>query len=444
MAAHLTGWMIRLAIVLLQGVAWLDRVLQPNRAFPRDLPQLLARRAWLEAVLRRGGLLAEGEQLVAVSGRQIKQQEAFRSTVAAVDCEARTADGLSRNISIFAKLSPVATSLMEHAVYILQENAAKETTVYQTLARAPGFPAARAYHVDVHRPSGGFCLLLERLEAREVPEHEGCPPELAEVAIDAFAALHARHWGDETTAARDLRRTPPAVVDWLSRQLQGPDAALFGAMLRRAWAADASAPVAIQHADARVGNLLFVADHSPSAHPCGRRAVFIDWQAARRGKAVFDVAYFLVLSLEPEVRRRHGLALLERYHRALQANGIADYPLATLLSDARMAVLLVLGFVTLPLMSAEASTTQANQAGIGALGTAWARRMVAVVEELDLEEAGARCGIDGVALGAAFRRSNDGAVRDFPVAAVDRAAAQAFVATHGAGLFRTWSHRTGV
>ncbi len=438
MAAHLTGWMIRLTIFLLQGVAWLDRTLRPDRAFPRDLPQLLDRRDWLEASLRRGGLLVDGEALVAVAGRQIKQQEAFRSTVAAIDCETRTPAGVTRRLAIFAKLSPVATSLREHAVYILQENAVKETTVYQTLAKAPGFPAARAYHIDVHRPSGGFCLLLERLEAREVPEHEGCPRELAEVAIDAFASLHARHWADETTAARDLRRTPPAVVDWLSRQLQGPDAALFGAMLREAWAADATAPVAIQHADARVGNLLFVEDDSPTAHPCGRRAVFIDWQAARRGKAVFDVAYFLVLSLEPEVRRRHGLELLERYHRALLSHGVADYPLQTLLEDARMSVLLVLGFVTLPLMSAEASTTQANQEGIGALGAAWARRMVAVVEELDLVDVGTRCDIDGAALRDAFRRSNDGAVRDFPVAMADRQAAQAFVAAHGAGLFRPW------
>ncbi len=246
--------------------------------------------------------------------------------------------------------------------------------------------------------------------------------------MDAFATLHAATWSDETTEATTLARTPPAVVDWLAAQLPGDDAPLFAAMLRTAWHHDAAGPCAILHSDARVGNMLF-----PTEDGRGRFA-FIDWQAARRGRAIFDVAYFFTLSLEPAVRREHGDALLRHYLARLTAAGVTDYPLAALCDDFRMAVLLTLGFVTLPLMSAEASRTEENLEGIDALGTAWARRMVAVVEELDFAWVAARCGVDAAALQAAFERSNDGAVRDFPVARSDRDAAREARARFGVGV----------
>ncbi len=437
MARLLTGMFIRIGIWLLMIVAWLDRTLQPNRPFPRDPEQLRQRQAWLLEVLRGAGALEPTDQLLAVDIEAIKQNEAFRSQVARVDVRFRKAGGAEGSLALIAKFAPVPVSLREHAVYILQENHVKEAAVYAELARDPALPTAMPYYVGVHWISGGFCVLIERLvDAIEIPEARGCPAALAEATVDAMAALHARFWRDETTAAAAIRRTPPNVVDWLAGQLPGPDAALFAAMLRTAWHHDSLAPCTVQHGDARVGNQLFVPDLRPGTGRDARRCVLIDWQAARRGKGVFDVVYFLVLSVEPDVRRAHGRALLERYHRALLAHGVQDYPLDALLDDAAMAALLVLGFVTLPLMSAEASTTAENTTGIHALGTAWARRMVAVVEELDFADVARRCGVDAEALRAAFARSNDGAIVDFPIAAADREASQAFVAAHGPGLFR--------
>ena len=437
MARLLTGLFIRIGIWLLMGVAWLDRTLQPNRPFPRDPEQLRQRQAWLLDVLRGAGALEASDQLIAVEIEAIKQNEAFRSQVARVDVRYRKANGAEGALALIGKFAPVPVSLREHAVYILQENHVKEAAVYAELARDPALPTAMPYYVGVHWISGGFCVLIERLvDALEIPEADGCPANLALATVDAMAALHARYWQDETTAAAAIRRTPPNVVDWLAGQLPGADAPLFAAMLRTAWHHDSVVPCTVQHGDARVGNQLFVPDLAASARSGARRCVLIDWQAARRGKGVFDVVYFLVLSVEPEVRRQHGRALLERYHGALLAHGVQGYDLETMLDDASMAALLVLGFVTLPLMSAEASTTADNTTGIHALGTAWARRMVAVVEELDFPAVAQRCGVDADALRAAFARSNDGAIADFPIAAADRAASQAFVAAHGAGLFQ--------
>lgn len=425
MKTALVGLLLRTAIALLMVVAWLERTLRPRRSFPRDPAELLQRQEWALDHLRAAGVLRAEERVVGFEVERVKQQEAFRSQVAKVDV--RCEDG--RTIALMAKFAPQPESLREHAVYLLQQNAPKEVAIYRALGERPEIPLARCYAAEIHPLSGGFCLLLERLQPlREIPESAGCPADLAGLAMDAFATLHAATWGDETTEAVTLGRTPPAVIDWLAARLPGADAPLFAAMLRAACHHDAAGACALLHSDARVGNMLF-----PDAEGGGRFA-FIDWQAARRGHAVFDVAYFFTLSLEPEVRRSHGDALLRRYHERLIALGVRDYDLATLCDDFRMAVLLTLGFVTLPLMSAEASRTDENLDGIDALGTAWARRMVAVVEELDFAWVAARCGVEAAALQAAFGRSNDGAVAEFPVAAADRAAARDARSRNGVGV----------
>jgi hypothetical protein len=51
------------------------------------------------------------------------------------------------------------------------------------------------------------------------------------------------------------------------------------------------------------------------------RAGLFDWQTIRRGNALRDVTYFLVLALDPEVRRRHERDLLDRYRDLLVAAG---------------------------------------------------------------------------------------------------------------------------
>ena len=137
------------------------------------------------------------------------------------------------------------------------------------------------------------------------------------------------------------------------------------------------------------------------------RFILIDWQATRTGKGAFDVAYFLTLSLDPEVRRAERESLLNRYHAGLVARGVTGYSRAALDDDYRFATLLVLAFATLPFMSAESSATAANEAGLRELGDAWERRMVAAVDDLDHDWLAARTGIAADALRGAFARSNE-------------------------------------
>ena len=65
----------------------------------------------------------------------------------------------------------------------------------------------------------------------------------------------------------------------------------------------------------------------------------VDWQLTTRGRAVYDVAYFLGGNLDSTDRRNHELRLLEVYHTLLVQNGVADYPFDQCLNDYRLAML---------------------------------------------------------------------------------------------------------
>ncbi|MBI5611179.1 MAG: phosphotransferase [Deltaproteobacteria bacterium] len=396
-----TQLLFRLIVGLLMAVAWIDRTLRVPLPFPRDPKQLLRRRRWCIGVLTKAGLLRRGSQVLEFAVAPFKTGEAFRSQCARVDLRVANPDGSEVRHALVAKFAPPPNNLRDHAIFILQENHKKEAGVYQHLAGDPHIAMPAAYFAAAHGPSGNLCLLIERMEGgREVSERQGCPPELCELAVDAFASLHAAFWDRSDPRTDFLAVVPDSAIDFLAELFQGPDRALFGELLRQVWRHDKQAPTTVLHGDARVGNMLF-----PGSDGSGRFAL-IDWQAARKGKGAFDLAYFLVLSCDPTVRRAHAERLLDRYHAALLANGVQGYGRETLGDDYRFACLLTLAFVSLPLLSAESSATDANAKGLADLGEVWAQRMAALVQDLDFAWIQAKTGLDAGQLQTAFARSN--------------------------------------
>lgn len=396
LGARLFGAAVKLGVGAQMGAAWLDRRSPVRLPFPRDPQELAARRDFCEEALRARGAIPAGAAVTAYEVVAIKQTEAFRSQVATVALDwVKGAD--AGRATALAKFAPRAESLREHAIYVLQKNHVKEAGFYGHLASDPAVPAPRPYHAVAHERSGHLCILMEHVTgAREVPEEDGCPPDLALRAVEAMAALHAHTWGHPERAPF-LAPIPEVVIDWFATQFAGPDRALFADLLRAVWRRDLGGPQCVLHGDARVGNILFR----------DGGATLIDWQAARLGRGVFDVSYLLALSLEPEVRRAHEQALLDRYHESLCEAGVTGYDRDTLAEDHRFATLLTLAFATLPFMSSEASTTAANTAKLHAMGRAWALRMAAVVDDLDLGWVEARTGLSARALRDAFNRSNE-------------------------------------
>ena len=92
-------------------------------------------------------------------------------------------------------------------------------------------------------------------------------------------------------------------------------------------------PRTLVHSDYKLDNLVF------GARQGNAPLVVLDWQLMRRGRGVFDVAFFLSQNLEPRERRSVEMDLLTAYHRILLDDGVRAYTFEQCLYDYRMSLL---------------------------------------------------------------------------------------------------------
>lgn len=197
----------------------------------------------------------------------------------------------------------------------------------------PGLPieAPRCFSARTAR-GGAYALVLEDLAAAGVT-FKTIADEVtladAENVVDALASLHAGFWGANRfpwlrTASSNpneaIERTVSALahrptIERFSHLL--PEGVRAGAdrihterrALERYWA---DGPLTLIHGDSHVGNMYFD----------GAKAGLFDWQVTQHHQGIRDVAYFVVLSLDTELRRAHEHALVERYWRRLRELGV--------------------------------------------------------------------------------------------------------------------------
>ncbi|MEM7140631.1 MAG: phosphotransferase [Actinomycetota bacterium] len=98
-------------------------------------------------------------------------------------------------------------------------------------------------------------------------------------------------------------------------------------------------PQCLCHGDLRLDNVFFTDD--------GEVRALIDWQLTRLAAGVVDVAYFIGGSVEEDTPEAEVEGLLRRYHDALVANGVSDYPWERFLRDYDDGLLGTLGGLTL-------------------------------------------------------------------------------------------------
>jgi len=237
------------------------------------------------------------------------------------------------------------------------------------------------------RSTRRYVLLLEDLAPAEPGNQVGrCSPERLDQAVRTLGALHGGLWQSPTLTGhqwlsawdaipnlanvifrRSRRRFEQRygahltahcrrIADWLARN--GPT------LTRRL----ASAPATLVHGDFRLDNLFF---------GVGTPAV-ADWQIPSRGPGVFDVAYLLCSTLEPDATRDAEHALVRRYHAALTSTGAVDYPWERCWIDYRRASVLMLERITTLVDSIEFGAPRSQL-----LMETWTRRVAARLADSD-------------------------------------------------------------
>jgi hypothetical protein len=238
--------------------------------------------------------------------------------------------------SMVAKLSPENASLRA----MFAAGNAREIQFYQ-LSAGQNVPVPECYFGAFDPETGASALLIEDMGTRRMVSFSaGCGAADAPLVVDALAHVHAVFWeSDQITDLpvfalleefdfTQMWNAYPDAVSELLPDLELPERFLeFGNTIaldpQGFFARIMNGPLTIVHRDVQVDNVLFGGDD----------AILLDWQFMGKGKGVHDVAFFLISSLEPDVRRACESAMIAQYHATLVEQGVRGYSAKTCRSD---------------------------------------------------------------------------------------------------------------
>lgn len=261
----------------------------------------------------------------------------------------------------------------------------REISFYQILAPRIAGPTPVCHLAEYDRADGWFTLVLQDLRGAEAGDQlAGCDLDHARLAMSALAQLHAPVFDDVAVGSLDFLNIPqidqalltallPGFLERYSGQIDPAHAEICRRYVEvaDAQAADIQAPVGLIHGDFRLDNLLF-----GSKPEC----VAVDWQTVRWGSAMFDAAYFLGTSFEPEVRRAHEHELMRHYYDTLIAGGVKNFDFDTCWKDYRRQ-----SFPTLAITIAAAMLVERTERG-DAMFLTMLRRGCTQISDLDALE----------------------------------------------------------
>ena len=303
------------------GRAAVDRVVPGGTRVPLHSNGVTPR--WLEAVM---GLETGSIQSVRVIDEHSGTAARARVAVEAVP-------GTDVADHLFIKFTP--HNYAQHLMMLVMGLGTREVFLYRTLGDELPVRIPHCHAAEIDAVRGRNIMVLEDLAetARFRDIREPVTALEAEAVVDAMADQHAVYWASERFAG-DLsplstRFSPAAMAvgNVVRRRflgnMKGEAADIVPHAIQRQgrisyersaeidafWA---SQPQTVLHGDPHLGNLFFEGD-SPG---------FIDWQVARAGAGVRDVAYFATASVAPDLLRTIERGLVERYVTRLDAAGI--------------------------------------------------------------------------------------------------------------------------
>jgi len=313
---------------------------------PGSIPELTPE--WLTEVLRASVSIGAG-RVTSVEATMVGDGAGLMSQVAQLRVSYDTfAPGAPA--TLIAKLPPLDETVRGHGVRLGFFEC--EAQFYQQLAERSQIPTPRCFFTRYDPANGAFLTLLEDLSgARRGDITVGCSLDEGMAAMRALAALHAAWWNSESLAHLpwlQTRRTrlelalemiDEAWPTFVSRFAEGLGRdqlqALAGLrpLVSRSLDALSGGSLTLLHGDYKLDNMFFRDDDSVTV---------FDWGLVSAGPAMFDVAYFLGLNLEPGVRRRHEAQLLRAYQDGIAAHGVALFDNESAFAEYRLQLLSVL------------------------------------------------------------------------------------------------------
>lgn len=330
-------------------IAWLDRRLRFPLGFPRDVQQLQQRKEWLIAELKKAGIIPTGAVIDTCEVTPLDPAIIFRSNAAIVNIS-YTHNRQLHTQKCFAKFAPTMGTVWNKTIFNMQLNHMKEGWFNQYFVNQDQLPAPRVFISKTSFITGNLCLVTELMtgdtEYRECA-YERFPQEHLGLALDGLATLHARYWGDTSGRMQRVMAIQDIAVHLFDSMVAGSWSTPARKVLVKSWTR-MNEPQTVLHGDSRIGNMMF-----PIA-PDGRY-VLIDWQAVRKGRGAFDLAYFLILSLISSHRKEVEEPSKDQYYALLISKGVTGYSRDTFEEDYRHACLCVLVLLSLPMLSGEVS-----------------------------------------------------------------------------------------
>ena len=370
-------------------VVWLDRKIKFKLPFPRDLAELQKSEMWCMGELKKAGALPDDSVISHYSVKPLKPDLIYRSDAGVIEIAYNSA-GVNKTLRCFAKFAPTMGTVWNKTIFNVQANHIKESHFNEYFVKQdPSIPAPKVFVSQVYLPTGHLCLITEMMDdCMEHPEAEqgNISDKNLQLALEGLATLHAAYW--KSTAARMDKVMPIAdsTVYVFEMMVLFSWSKAARKILTQSWI-NMNVNETVLHGDARVGNMLF-----PKPDGSGR-FVFIDWQAVRKGKAAFDLAYFLVLSMPVKHRREVESKCLDDYHKHLVTRGVKDYTRETLEVDYRDACLCVLALLSLPMLSGEVSAEGKAAENFVWGMSIWRDRVEAKFREFDYRWMSARYGL---------------------------------------------------
>lgn len=294
---------------------------------PRSIDEVDA--GWMTTVLRTSGAIDDGTTVASMDVTPFAVGAGLLSLL--YRAELQYAGGGTGPASVIVKLPidiphqrEIADSLGFYP---------REIRFYRELAPHSPVRTPVVHAAMIAEDSTDFAVVMEDLSHHEsTDQREGASWEQTLKSIDAMAALHAK-WHEHPDLADLVDTFPPMLnpgylhglpqifaAGWPNAQEHGadyltPELRMFGDRYgdhMEFMLTTANTPATFVHGDWRLDNLFFDGEH----------VKVIDFQISGLATGVYDLAYFVSQSIDPEVRKGREDELIDRYVAALAANGV--------------------------------------------------------------------------------------------------------------------------